>query len=175
MPANATATRPRRRRRATARKAWRSSSARTGRDRRLAGVVDASRPYRDRGDRIGEPDRGATGGVVSAPTGRVVVASDRGDPLRGARPGAVRAVRVGQPAQSADPAAGGSGRAELAAHPARRELAAAVAGPPPPARRDRGAAGRGERGEGSPGPAPPGGPRPGHPAATPEPRVAGVG
>src|SRR5271167_3408595 len=128
MPANATATRPRRRRRATARRAWRSSSARTGRDRGLSGAVDASRRYRARGDRIGEPDRGATGGVVPATTGRVVVAGDRGDPLRGARPGAVRAVHVGQPAQSADPAAGGAGRAGLAAGTVGRELAAAVAG-----------------------------------------------
>src|SRR5258708_35065184 len=124
MPANATATGPRRRRGVTARRAWRSSSARTGRDRRLAGAVDASRRFRARGDRIGEPDRGATGGVVSTPTGRVVVASDRGDPLRGARPGAVRAVRGAPPAQSAGPAAGGAGRAELAAYPARRQLAA---------------------------------------------------
>ena len=39
--------------------------------------------------------------LVPAPSGRRVVAGDRGEPVRGARSGAVRAVRVGQPEQSA--------------------------------------------------------------------------
>ena len=63
---------------------------------------------------FGEPDRGAVAVRTPAPTGRAVVAGDRGAPFGGARPGAGGTVRVGQPGQPAGPTVGGDVGAELA-------------------------------------------------------------
>ena len=132
---HATATRRRRRRRDTGPESLQilfgeDDVVTADADRRRCTGDRPRRPCRRRpASGAGEADRGAAAGRVPAPPGRA---------RRGRRPRPSRAAVLARvlaapfaldnPAQPADPPAGGAGRAELAADPARRQLAAAVAG-----------------------------------------------